>query len=461
MAQPSIATRRIGPSDEAVSRSEARALAARLREAGHQVVFAGGAVRDRLLGQSGGDLDLATSATPPEIAALFDKTILVGAAFGVVKVVRGSLTFDVATFRKDVGSADGRRPDSIERATMEQDVARRDFTINGLLEDPWSGEVIDLVGGQDDLRAGLLRAIGDPGARFREDSLRLLRGVRFAARFGFTIEPATWEAMRSEAQGLRRISGERVRDELERMLVHTSRRRAYELLDESGLAAVILPELPTMHGVEQPPEFHPEGDVWIHTALVLEHLPAQPSFELALGALLHDVGKPGTFQRAPDRIRFDGHVELGARMAEAICGRLRLSRASTERVVALVAGHLVFKDVPAMRPGRLRRLMAAPHFPELLQLYRADCAGCHGLLTALPAIEAMRRTLADEALIPAPLLRGEDVLAAGVPSGQRVGELLREAAELQLESKLADRAAALDWLAQQVRSEGRPGTAGG
>ena len=444
-----------------MSRREARELARRLAAAGHEVVFAGGAVRDRLLGLRGGDVDLATSATPAEIAALFERTVLVGAAFGVVKVIRGGRGFDVATFRKDIGGSDGRHPDAVERATMEEDVRRRDFTINGLLEDPFTGRLIDLVGGEADLRAGRLAAIGDPAARFREDSLRLLRGVRFAARLGLTIEPATWAAMRSGAEGLRRVSGERVRDELERMLVHRTRRRAYELLDESGLAAVILPELPAMHGVEQPPEFHPEGDVWIHTALVLEHLPARPSFELALGALLHDVGKPATFVRAADRIRFDGHVELGARMAEEICGRLRMSRASTERVVALVADHLVFKDVPAMRPGRLRRLMAAPHFPELLQLYRADCKGCHGILSALPAIHAMRRRLASEALIPPPLLRGADVLAAGVPAGPRVGELLREAAELQLEGRLADKDAATTWLAERLRSGERPGTAAG
>ena len=444
-----------------MSRREARAVAGRLAAAGHQVVFAGGAVRDRLLGRRGGDVDIATSARPDEIAALFERTVLVGAAFGVVKVLRGERSFDVATFRKDIGSADGRHPEAVERASMEEDVQRRDFTINGLLEDPWSGKVIDLVGGVADLRAGVLRAIGDPAARFREDSLRLLRGVRFAARLDFTIEPATRAAMRAEAAGLRRISGERVRDELERMLVHGSRRAAVERLDELGLLAEILPELPPMHGVEQPPDFHPEGDVWVHTLLVLQHLPARPSFELALGALLHDVGKPATFVRAADRIRFDGHVELGARMAEEICGRLRMSRASTERVVALVADHLVFKDVPAMRPGRLRRLMAEPHFPELLQLYRADCKGCHGILSALPAIARMRRQLKSEALIPPPLLRGADVLAAGVPAGPAVGALLREAAELQLEGQLADRDSAAAWLAERLRSGGRPGTGRG
>jgi len=387
---------------------------------------------------------------------MFPRTVLVGAAFGVVKVIWEGQPYDVATFRRDIGGTDGRHPESIEPATLEIDVQRRDFTINGLVEDPWSGEITDLVGGRADLAAGVVRAIGDPIQRFREDGLRLLRGVRFAARFGFDIEPRTQRAMRTEAGRLKSISGERVREELERMLVDPHRRRAMELLDEVGLLGVVLPEVVSMHGVEQPPEFHPEGDVWVHTCLALDNLPARPSFELALGMLLHDVGKPQTFRVAEDRIRFDGHVELGAEMAEGICARLRLSRASTERVVALVRDHLLFKDVPLMRPARLRRLLAEPHFAELLLLYKADCMACHGLLTALPAIRGMRRKLAREALIPPPLLRGEDVIALGVSSGPRVGELLREAADLQLEDQLASRDAALAWLAQRVRSGETP-----
>lgn len=444
-----------------MTRREARAIALRLRDAGHRVVFAGGAVRDRLLGVRGGDVDIATSASPEQVQELFPRTILVGAAFGVVKVVRGRRVFDVATFRRDIGVADGRHPLSVEPATMEADVERRDFTINGLVEDPWTGEILDLVGGRADLQAGVVRAIGEPAERFREDALRLLRGVRFAARFGFSIEPATLEGMRRQATELARISGERVREELEHMLTAPSRRRALELLDEAALLEPILPEIRAMHGVDQPPDFHPEGDVWIHTCLILEKLPRRVSFELGLGALLHDVGKPPTFRRAADRIRFDGHVELGAEMAEAICGRLRMSRASTERVVALVSDHLVFKDVPAMRPGRLRRLMAAPHFDELLVLYRADCAACHGMLTALPAIRGMRRRLRQEALIPPPLLTGRDVMEQGVGEGPQVGALLRESADLQLEGRLNDRAEALAWLAQRVSSEGTRPEGGG
>ncbi|MBM3985441.1 MAG: CCA tRNA nucleotidyltransferase, partial [Planctomycetes bacterium] len=429
---------------------EARELARVLRRAGHQAVFAGGAVRDRLLGVRGGDVDIATSARPDQVQALFPRTVRVGEAFGVVKVLHGRGQYDVATFRRDVGIGDGRHPATVEPSTLEEDVQRRDFSINGLVEDPFSGALTDLVGGRDDLRAGIVRAIGDPALRFREDALRLLRGVRFAARLGFRIEAGTLAAMRAEAQRLRLVSGERVREELARMLVHASRRRAIELLDETGLLGLVLPELPPMKGCEQPPDFHPEGDVWVHTLLALDKLPPRPSFELALGMLLHDIGKPPTFVRAADRIRFDGHVELGADMARAVCGRLRMSNASTERVVALVRDHLLFKDVPQMRPARLRRLMAEPHWPELLQLYKADVAACHGQFSALPAIAAMRRKLAQEALVPPPLLRGEDVLALGVEPGKRVGDLLREAADRQLDGELADREAALAWLRGRV-----------
>lgn len=422
-----------------------------LRDAGYAAVFAGGAVRDRLLGVRGSDVDIATSATPVQVQALFPRTLLIGAAFGVAKVLTARHEFDVATFRRDLGGTDGRHPEAIEASTLEEDVQRRDFTINGLVEDPWTGEVRDLVGGTADLRAGIVRAIGDPAKRFREDGLRLLRGVRFAARFGFRIEAGTLEAMRSEAERLRLISGERVRDELARMLVPATRRRAIELLDEAALLPVILPELPPMRGCEQPAEFHPEGDVWIHTLLALDGLPRKPSFELALGMLLHDVGKPPTFVRAADRIRFDGHVELGATMSEAVCLRLRMSRASTERVVALVRDHLIFKDVPQMRPARLRRLLAESHFPELLVLYKADCGACHGLYTALPAIRAMRRRLARQALIPPPLINGADVMAQGVPPGKRIGDLLAEAADQQLEGTLSDRESALAWLSERVK----------
>lgn len=430
-----------------MSRDDARSIAEVLRDAGHQVVFAGGVVRDRLIGRTGGDVDIATSASTDEVMALFKRTIPVGESFGVVKVVKAGVAYDVATFRTDVGVADGRHPERVEKATLEEDVQRRDFTINGLVEDPFTGDVIDRVGGLADIEARLVRAIGDPAERFREDSLRLLRAVRFASLFGFQLEPATARAMREGAEGLTRISGERIREELFKMLAPGARRRAIELLDETGLLPHVLPEISAMHGVEQPPEFHPEGDVWIHTLLALDGLGPDPvSPELALGTLLHDVGKPPTFKVGEDRIRFDGHVELGAEMAEAICERLRSSRATTRRVVALVKDHLQFMNVPDMRPATLRRFMAQDHFDELLLLYRADCGACHGLLSAMPAIEAMRAKLDEEALVPPPLVEGRDVLALGVPPGPRVGRLLREAADRQLDGELADREAALAWL---------------
>lgn len=430
--------------------NEARRVAARLRDAGHQVVYAGGAVRDALIGRVGGDVDIATSASADEVCALFSRTVPVGKSFGVVKVLSGDQAFDVATFRRDVGVADGRHPAAVERATLEEDVQRRDFTINGLVQDPFTDEIMDWVGGRADLEAGVVRAIGDPARRFEEDALRLLRGVRFASVLGFQLEQATADAMRAGASAMSRVSGERVRDELARMLVPPTRRRALELLDEAGLLAQVLPELVAMHGVEQPPEYHPEGDVWIHTCLALDALPDDVSFELALGTLLHDVGKPPTFVRAPDRIRFDGHVELGAEMAEAICERLRMSRDSTQRVVALVRDHLMFMNVPQMRESRLRRFMAEPHFEELVVLYRADCAACHGNAHVLPVLDAMRAKLSEEALLPDPWLSGADVLAAGLAPGPQVGALLRRALDLQLEGDLPTRDLALAWLASAV-----------
>ncbi|GJM20193.1 MAG: CCA tRNA nucleotidyltransferase [Planctomycetota bacterium] len=446
----------VAPAPAPLQPEEARRLRAAQRvaqvliDAGHEVVIAGGWVRDRQLGRPMGDIDLASSASPEQVVALFPRCVEVGAAFGVIKVLEGDDIFDVARFRRDEGVADGRHPERVLPATLQDDVQRRDFTINGLVQDPFTHEIRDMVGGLDDLRARQVRAIGDPSERFREDALRLLRGVRFAVTLDFEIEAVTWSAMCEAASSLATLSGERVRDELRKMLLAPKRRRALELLDRSGMLEVILPEVAAMHGVEQPPEFHPEGDVWIHTLLVVEALPESVSFELALGAVLHDVGKPPTFVRAPDRIRFDGHVELGAEMSEAIAKRLRLSRAETRRVVALVRDHLLFMNVNEMRPSRLRRLLAEDHFDELLTLYQADCAGCHGDTAALPRIRAMQQELAEQAALPEALLNGGDVLAAGVAPGARVGQLLRAAYDLQLEGEFTDKSSALAWLQAQL-----------
>jgi poly(A) polymerase len=337
-----------------------------LREAGHNAYLAGGCVRDLLLGREPADYDVATDATPDRVQSFFPNSLAVGAQFGVIVVVEDSTEVEVATFRFDVGYSDGRDPDRVvySRAPRD-DVQRRDFTINGLLMDPVTGKVLDFVGGREDLRAGLVRAIGVPDERFAEDKLRMVRAVRFAARFGYAIEPATFAAIRKRAPEVRQTSPERLREELTKILTEGAARRGFELLDEAGLLEALLPEVAKMKGVEQPPEFHPEGDVWIHTRLMLERLPAGVAATLAWGVLLHDVGKPATFTppREPgDRIRFDQHVEVGIRMAEDICRRLRFSGDATEQVAALVANHLRFKDVFRMRPATLKRFLRLPKF---------------------------------------------------------------------------------------------------
>jgi len=429
------------------------AVARGLSEAGFQAVFVGGAVRDGLLGipeTVETEFDIATSASPQEVQAIFPQTVAVGASFGVVKVIQPEGTYDVATFRSDVGVGDGRHPASVKPATLEEDVQRRDFTINGLVEDPVSGKVLDLVDGKKDLEARVIRTIGDPSLRFQEDGLRLLRAIRFAARFDFSIEEKTAQAIRSEASRLDLVSAERICDEMRRMLMDSSRCSAIELLDGHGLLDRVLPEVVAMKGVEQPPEFHPEGDVWVHTLLALEKLPRSSTFELALATLLHDVGKPPTFVRAEDRIRFHGHVELGATMSEAICRRLRMAKKATDRVVALVRDHLLFKDVPAMRPGRLRRMLASSHYEELELLYIADCEASHGVMSALPRIREIQEQVAKEDLIPEPLLTGKDLLKSGVAPGPEIGDILREVLDLQMEGTLKNREEALAWLKNRL-----------
>src|SRR6185312_6835975 len=315
-----------------MAEAEARAIVERLRAAGHQALFAGGAVRDRLLGQPAQDYDVATDAHPGAIMALFPRHTAVGAKFGVVLVHQGEAHVEVATFRTESSYRDGRHPSAVAYATdPREDVLRRDFTINGLLFDPVREELLDYVGGRADLAAGIVRAIGDPERRFQEDHLRMLRAVRFAARLGFVLDPATQAAIQRGAARIREISQERVRDEILKMLTEGRARRAFELLDATGLLAVVLPEIAAMKGVEQPPQYHPEGDVWTHTLMMLEGLPHPCPPTLALGVLLHDVGKPPTFRRAPDRIRFDRHASIGARMSEEIGRRLRLSGGELEQ----------------------------------------------------------------------------------------------------------------------------------
>ena len=361
------------------SEALARQVIAKLRGVGHQAFLVGGCVRDLLLGVKPKDFDIATDARPDRIMDLFPRSGRVGAHFGVVLVRDVFDQVEVATFRSDHDYLDGRHPEQVRfESDPREDVLRRDFTINGLMMDPDTGAVLDFVDGRGDLTRGVIRAIGDPNARFREDHLRLLRAVRFAARFGFEIEPATFDAMRRDHSLILNMAMERVREELVRILTEGGARRGFELLDASGMLADLLPEVAAMKGVEQPPEYHPEGDVWQHTLLLLEQL-QQPTPTLALGALLHDVGKPRTF-RVAERIRFDGHVEEGVRLARGILTRLRFSREEMEQVEALIDNHMRFKDVNRMKESTLKRFLRLPEFPEHLELHRLDVLSSNGRL---------------------------------------------------------------------------------
>ena len=428
-------------------RDRAAGVVRRLREQGYQAYFVGGCVRDLLLERESADYDVATDATPEVVLGLFPRTLAVGAQFGVVLVVEDGQQIAVATFRNDGPYPDGRHPQQVSYThDPNEDVLRRDFTINGLLYDPLPSaptqrQLLDYVGGEADLRAGLIRTIGDPADRFAEDRLRMLRAVRFAARFGFRIEDATWEAVCGSHAAIAQVSRERVRDELLKILTEGGARRGFELLDESGLLADLLPEIAVMKGVEQPPEFHPEGDVWTHTLLMLEKL-ASPTPTLALGVLLHDVGKPPTFRQA-ERIRFDNHVPVGARMAERICERLRLSRRDTEQVVALVEHHLRFKDVTQMRPAKLKRFLQMERFEEHLELHRLDCLSSH---RNLENWEFVRRKLAEtppEDIRPRPFVTGDDLIALGYQPGPRFKEILRAVEDAQLEGEVKSKDEAL------------------
>lgn len=426
----------------------AASIVERLRGAGYSAWLVGGCVRDLLLGRTPQDYDVATSARPGEVTALFPKAQLVGAHFGVALVREDGVEVEVATFRSDRDYADGRRPEAVDFETdPRQDVLRRDFTINGLLMDPATGETLDFVGGRADLEARRVRAIGDPEARFAEDHLRMLRAVRFAARLGFEIEPATFEAIRRLHGRIRLISAERVRDELARILTEGGARRGFELLEATGLLGEILPEAAALRGVEQPPEFHPEGDVWTHTLIMLETM-REPSLTLALGVLLHDAGKPRTFRRA-DRIRFDGHAEESARMAVEILTRLRFSNQEIRQVEALVANHLRFKDVRKMRESTLKRFLRLERFEEHLELHRLDCASSHRLFDNYEFVRQKLEELPAEEIRPRPLLTGDDLIAEGYTPGPAFGEMLRAAEDAQLEGRVRTREEALALMREQ------------
>jgi poly(A) polymerase len=466
-------------------------IVAALRAAGHQAYLAGGCVRDLLLGREPTDYDVATSATPDIVLNLFPRTFAVGAHFGVVLVATGDesdvaeeeqaspqVVTEVATFRSDDAYSDGRHPDAVRYTTSaEDDVRRRDFTINGLLLDPegaggfnlrktsantmWAlapeegapdasneslrSAVIDHVHGLADLDAGIIRAIGQPGERFEEDHLRMLRAVRFAARFGFQIDPATAAAMRRLAPKTNVVSRERVRDELTKMLTEGHARRAFELLDETGLLVEVLPEVARMKGVKQPPQFHPEGDVWTHTLLLLAQLPPACPLPLAWGALLHDVGKPPTFMRA-DRIRFNGHVDVGVAIAADICRRFRFSNDEARQTLSLVENHMRFADAQHMKASTLKRFFRLENFPQHLELHRMDCRAGSGNLDHWNFVRERYESMPEEAVRPQPLLTGRELIAAGYQPGAAFKEMLRAVEDAQLEGAITTFDDALDLL---------------
>jgi poly(A) polymerase len=432
----------------------ARAVVRRLQESGFTALYAGGCVRDRLLGREPHDYDIATNATPPQVQAIFPRNVAVGAQFGVISVLQDGHEFQIASFRADGLYLDGRRPETVTFSSPEEDAQRRDFTINGLFFDPLAGQLIDFVGGQRDLEARLLRAIGNPADRFREDRLRMLRAVRFSTTLGFDLEPATWRAVCAHSQHIREVSAERIREELVKIFLSPRRVRGFDLLDESGLLAEILPEIEELKGCEQPPQFHPEGDVFIHTRIMLGLLPEEVSVPLVFSVLFHDIGKPGTYTVDPTgRIRFSGHDKLGAEMTERVMSRLRFSRAEIDATVEAVANHMVFKDVQQMRVAKLKRFMARAHFEEELELHRVDCTSSHGMLDNHEFLRTKREEFASEPLIPPPLLTGRDLLELGLRPGPRFGEILEAVQSRQLEGTLHDRESALEFVKAEFLPE--------
>ena len=437
------------------ARELANSICATFAGAGFQAFLVGGCVRDILLKREPADYDIATSATPDEVLKLFPDGVTVGAQFGVILIPRDGLKVEVATFRSDIGYSDGRRPDRVEFASSPQeDVQRRDFTINGLLMRHDSGEVLDFVNGRADLDAGIIRAIGEPDRRFAEDKLRVLRAVRFAARFDYEIEHQTFAAIRKHAAEVKLVSAERIREELTKLLSEGAARTGFELLDQCWLLPIVLPEIAKLKGVQQPPQYHPEGDVWIHTLLMLEALPTGCPPTLAWGVLLHDVGKPATFRSAKetgDRIRFDGHVEVGMAIAKQILGRLKFSNDDTEQILALIEHHMRFKDVGRMRLATLKKFVRLPRFDEHLALHRMDCLSSNRNLQAYEYVQGFLRTTPPEAVRPAKLVTGQDVLRLGVEPGPVVGEVLLAVEEAQLNGEISTREEAMAYVEDKVR----------
>jgi putative nucleotidyltransferase with HDIG domain len=419
-----------------------------LQACGHEAYFAGGCVRDKLLGKAAKDYDIATSALPAAVQQIFSKTVPVGVQFGVILVVEGGENFEIATFRTEGGYQDGRHPQKVEFTGVEEDAKRRDFTVNGLYWDTKNKKVLDFVGGQEDLKRKLIRTIGDPVQRFQEDHLRMLRAIRFAVQLGFEIEPATWNVIRANAGLISKVSQERIRDELSKTLTSANPGRGIRLLDEAGLLKIILPEMEPMKGCEQPMEYHPEGDVFIHTLMLIDGLKNAP-IELAMGCLLHDVAKPATFVRAPDRIRFHGHDKLGAEMSRTICRRLAFPNTQTDLICELVAEHLRFKDAFNMRVATLKRFLSLNRMDLHLELHRLDCMASHG---HLEAYEFCQKKLAEFQAEPPPptrLITGQDLIALGFSPGPTFAKILRSVEDAILEGTVKTRDEGFDFIRKQ------------
>jgi tRNA nucleotidyltransferase/poly(A) polymerase len=432
----------------------AREIVQRLRDAGNVAFYAGGCVRDMLRGVPPHDYDIATSARPEQVQELFRRTYGVGAHFGVIVVHERGHDFEVATFRSDGAYIDGRRPESVVFSSPQQDAERRDFTVNGMFFDPLKGEVIDYVDGEKDLIQRRLRAIGDPAARFREDRLRILRAVRFATVLGYEIDPATWEAVGASAPQIHEVSAERIREEFVKILVHPNRLRGFDLLDQSGLFGQIIPEFEALRGCTQPEQFHPEGDVFVHTRAMIGLLPpVEVSVPLVFSVLLHDIAKPPTRTVDPTgRIRFNGHDKLGAEMTAVIMERLRFSRAEIDATVEAVDQHMVFKDVQNMRVAKLKRFMARPNFEDEMELHRVDCTSSHGYLDNYEYIRTRQEEFANEPLIPEPLITGDDLIDLGLKPGPQFKQILEAVQSRQLEGTLSSSEAALNWVKEEFLS---------
>ena len=430
---------------------QAVAIVKRLREEGYESYLAGGCVRDFLLNKTPQDYDIATSARPEDVQRIFPRTIPVGAQFGVVLVMLDGQSFEVASFRFDGPYLDGRRPSQVRYGTLQEDIFRRDFTINGMVYDPVENRVIDLVEGKRDLARRCIRAIGDPRQRFEEDRLRMVRAIRFAASLNFDIDSLTLDAIKQSAPMITQISAERIGEEITRILTEGGARRGFELLDETDLLRILLPEIEEMKGVEQSPEHHPEGDVFKHTLLTLCHL-EKPTETLAYGCLLHDVGKPVCFRKEADRITFYGHTDRGAEMAQAILKRLKRGRAVWERVAYLVKNHLRHTQAPKMRLSTLKRFLREEGIDELLELARVDALSSSGDLQYYHFCQERRSQMQEEEIRPEPLLRGTDLIAMGYIPGPIFAEILRRVEDAQLGGELTSRQEAIEWVKQKYRS---------